>query len=204
MGLYKIIEKSNLEKDDKEVLNFIYKSIINMDETIREILDYSRNSRNIINNDRVDFIDIIDRAFENSNYQIADFRFDKRINIKEEVPFFSDPSRIKIIVNNIISNALKYGRRDNNSFIEVNVMINDKELILEISDNGIGIKEEIQQNIFGMFYRATTVSTGSGLGLYIAKECTQKLGGTIQFESEFGKGTRFIIKIPNIEQKSKG
>ena len=74
MGLYKIIEKSNLEKDDKEVLNFIYKSIINMDETIREILDYSRNSRNIINNDRVDFIDIIDRAFENSNYQILNYK----------------------------------------------------------------------------------------------------------------------------------
>jgi len=198
MGLYKIIDLENLQDENKEVLNLIIRSVIKMDETLKEILDYSRNARNIIKTEKINFRDIIDSAFENSSYHQADFRFDKRINIKENTPFYSDPARIKVIINNLISNTLKYGRRDNTSFIEVNIMVNDKELIMEISDNGIGIKEELQQDIFKMFYRATIVAFGSGLGLYIAKECLDKLGGTINVESEFGKGSKFIVAIPNI------
>ena len=169
-----------------------------MDETLREILDYSRNSRNEIKREELDIASIIDGAFENSNYYKEGFVFDKRIYVQGREPFYSDPARIKVIINNLVSNALKYGKKYfSDSFIEIKIVIDNKKMILEISDNGIGIKTEHQPKLFEMFFRATAVSSGTGLGLYIAKECVEKLNGTITVESEFGKGTKFTLEIPN-------
>jgi signal transduction histidine kinase len=65
-------------------------------------------------------------------------------------------------------------------------------------DNGIGISKENLNRIFEMFYRATSLSTGSGLGLYIVKETTDKLGGKIEVNSSPGEGSTFNLFIPNI------
>jgi len=198
MGLFNIVKHDGENEENKEILNLINRSVFKMDETLREILDYSRNSRNKINFQKINLEKIIDDAFENSNYYQNGFSFDKQINIKADTLLFSDSTRIKIIVNNLISNALKYSKKKyGDSFIHINAIINDEKLFLEISDNGIGIKPEYLSEIYNMFYRATTISNGSGLGLYIAKECVEKLGGTIQVESEFEKGTKFKIEIPN-------
>jgi signal transduction histidine kinase len=68
---------------------------------------------------------------------------------------------------------------------------------LTISDNGIGISPEQQPKVFDMFHRATEISTGSGLGLFIVKEVVDKLNGQISLQSVFGKGSTFSISIPN-------
>lgn len=103
-------------------------------------------------------------------------------------------------LNNLVSNALKYHKKDYpEAFIEVNVVVDKQKMTLEILDNGIGIKQEHQPKLFGMFFRATVIATGSGLGLYIAKECCEKLNGTISVESEYGKGTTFVVEIPNVK-----
>jgi signal transduction histidine kinase len=65
-------------------------------------------------------------------------------------------------------------------------------------DNGIGISEENVSRIFEMFFRATSLSTGSGLGLYIVKETIEKLGGTIEVNAALGQGTSFKMILPNI------
>ncbi len=196
-GIFDLIQLDKLDDDDKGMMDFINRSIFKMDETLREILDYSRNSRNEIKSELIDLGKIIEDAFGNANYY-KDFSFDKRINIETEVPFCSDMSRMKIVINNFISNALKYSKKDSKEpFIEINATINAEKLIMEIADNGIGIQAEVLPKIFGMFVRATEVASGSGLGLYIAKECAEKLGGTISVESELDKGTKFTIEIPN-------
>ena len=69
---------------------------------------------------------------------------------------------------------------------------------IRISDNGIGIARENHEKIFNMFYRVSTQSVGSGLGLYIVKETVEKLQGVINLESEPGKGTVFSIRLPNL------
>ena len=65
------------------------------------------------------------------------------------------------------------------------------------SDNGIGIAKENQERVFDMFYRATSLRTGSGLGLYIVKEMLHKLGGRLELTSQVGEGTSITIEIPN-------
>jgi signal transduction histidine kinase len=68
---------------------------------------------------------------------------------------------------------------------------------LIIEDNGEGIRKDLQEKIFDMFYRASENSKGSGLGLYIVKEMVEKMGGTIKVSSEWGKGSQFIIDLPD-------
>jgi len=198
MGLLSLIRHQHLEEENKELVNLINKSIFKMDETLKEMLDHSRNARLMVKREKIEPGNIIEHAFESNIYFDSDFIFDKRIKINMETPFYSDSIRIKIIVDNLISNSLKYGKKDDaESFIKVNVVIDEEKMILEIEDNGIGIKAERLNDLFGMFYRATIVASGTGLGLYIAKECVEKLGGTIRVESEFGKGTKFTVEIPN-------
>jgi signal transduction histidine kinase len=72
----------------------------------------------------------------------------------------------------------------------------DDQLELCVEDNGIGISEKNQAKIFEMFYRATSIASGSGLGLYIVKETVEKLGGSVSVHSEIGTGSSFIIKLP--------
>jgi signal transduction histidine kinase len=84
------------------------------------------------------------------------------------------------------------------------VVINETEIFIEFSDNGVGIGIEHIGKIFNMFYRANTKSKGSGLGLFIFKETIAKLKGLVTVESELGIGTKFVIQLPNLYLKNAG
>jgi len=119
------------------------------------------------------------------------------------VVFYSDRSRIGILLNNLFSNAIKYQDAGKiSSFLIIDILTSSKEAIIKFSDNGIGIEENSLSKIFEMFYRATEEAKGSGLGLYIAKEAVTKLKGNIIVQSELSKGTTFEIRIPNSNSSS--
>ena len=109
----------------------------------------------------------------------------------------SDEMVIKEILMNLISNALKYSHKDS----EVNINVSDSEgrAEIRISDNGLGIKEEEKQKVFQKFAKISNKPTAgensTGLGLSIVKKLTELCGGKIGFESEFGKGTTFILNF---------
>jgi signal transduction histidine kinase len=121
----------------------------------------------------------------------------KNIRI-EGVSFFSDPWRLGEIFRNLISNAIKYRdlEKDTQS-ISINIHTTPQQSSILFSDNGIGIDDTNIKKVFDMFYRASAQSDGSGLGLYIVKNAMEKLGGSIQVNSNLGKGTSFELKIPN-------
>jgi hypothetical protein len=123
----------------------------------------------------------------------------RKINVNHT--FYSDPSRLLMVFNNIISNAVRYRDKwKDDSYLEIDILVDEKKACIKFSDNGVGIAKEYIGNVFKMFYRATTDSKGSGLGLYIVKSAVDKLHGTIQVESEFGQGTTFTIEIPNLKR----
>jgi signal transduction histidine kinase len=107
--------------------------------------------------------------------------------------------RLRIIFENLLENAINYTEGDKK---EVSVFVgNDaKNLILRISDTGIGIPESEQKNIFSEFYRAANarvlLSSGSGIGLYLTDQYVKAHHGSIDFKSEENKGTTFNVKIP--------
>jgi signal transduction histidine kinase len=120
-------------------------------------------------------------------------------NITVTAPFCSDYSRLLMVFNNIISNAVLYrDTRKEDSYLKIDIQVDAAKATLRFSDNGIGIPEEYVDKIFKMFFRANADSKGSGLGLYIVKGVLEKLEGTVSVQSKVGQGTTFVIEVPNL------
>ncbi|MGL1887813.1 MAG: HAMP domain-containing histidine kinase [Reichenbachiella sp.] len=199
LGLLNIIEKENKQYDLEGYLKLMRDSTVKLDRFISDIIDYSRNSRLIIEKKEVSISEIINEAFKHLNYLPGCSSMLKLINIDEKEKFYSDDRRLNMVFNNLISNAIKYQNPDlTDSFVNIEVEIDEHEMKVDIEDNGIGIEETFLTKIFEMFYRASPDSKGSGLGLYIVKEAIQKLEGSIAVESTLGMGTKFSIVIPNL------
>jgi signal transduction histidine kinase len=112
--------------------------------------------------------------------------------------FYSDKERVQMILNALISNAIKYyDETKQEPSINIDINVNTKKASMKVTDNGIGINDDNRKKIFNMFYRGTEVSSGTGLGLYIVKEAVAVLGGDIDVNSEPGKGSSFLITLPN-------
>lgn len=199
LGLINLAKK-DIDVDMKDMyLDMINQSALQQDHFINEILDQSRNSRLEIKREEILFESLIDETFNQLKFATTTGQNIKKfININQEYPFFSDRWRLKVILNNIISNALRY-RNGRDPIIKVNVDITEHNATLAIEDNGKGIEKDHLPNIYKMFYRATDDGAGSGLGLYIVKEAIEKLNGHISIESEIGKGTTVRLEIPALE-----
>ncbi len=199
LGIIDLTEMKTQEELTKKHLHLIKKSVTKLDGFISDILDYSRNARVEIRKDEIHFDEILEEITDNLKYMNgADSKVDLQIKINNGVQFKSDRSRLNIILNNLISNAIRYHNpKLENPYVNITVDVSSDEVLIAINDNGIGISKEFHQKVFEMFYRVSENSVGSGLGLYIVKETVEKLKGKITVESEVGKGTSFNISIPN-------
>jgi len=194
----------NLAKKDRDLdmkdmyLDMIQNSALQQDHFIKEILDQSRNSRLEIKREGILFEPLINETFNQLKFATSTGKsIEKIISIKQDKPFYSDHWRLKVILNNILLNAIRY-RNGKDPVIEVDVEIDESRARVAIKDNGKGIDKEHLPNLCKMFYRATDDGAGSGLGLYIVKETVDKLNGNINIESELGKGTTVKLEIPEI------
>lgn len=174
-------------------------SICKLDETLKEILEYSRNARQGLVVGEIDFQKMINDNFERMQFMPGYERIQKEIFIEGDCRFYSDQYRLSLILNNLISNAIKYSDPSKEmSFMHITIKLLPERVYLTFRDNGIGIENGYIQKVFNMFFRATEKNEGAGLGLYIVKEAVEKLGGTIELESQVGKGTVFKIQLPNL------
>lgn len=118
---------------------------------------------------------------------------------EENLPMaFGDPSQIRLVVENLLDNAIRYIKDKGKVIIKLKKK--NKNIFFEIEDNGVGIPKEDQKHIFQKFFQAENVlkyqTQGSGLGLYICKAIVEKLGGKIGFKSQENKGSTFWFTIP--------
>jgi signal transduction histidine kinase len=173
-------------------------SIHKLDETLKEILEYSRNARQGLIIGKVDFEQIINDTFEKMQFMPGYERIRRDISVSGEKDFSTDSYRLSLVMNNLISNAIKYADPSRDSWIKIDVQVRPEEAVIDFRDNGIGIESDYIEKVFNMFFRATEKNDGAGLGLYIVKEAVEKLGGSIDLESEVGSGTRFHITLPNL------
>jgi PAS domain S-box-containing protein len=198
MGLIYIIQQETDQDAIRTYLEMIRSSVNRMDNFIKEIVDLSRNSRQPINKEEIDLKAVVTEIFDSLRFIPGAEKIDFVLNIKQARPFVSDISRIKVVLNNLISNAIAYHRlHQEHPFIEVRINVTNKYCYIDVVDNGRGIQKEHQTRIFDMFYRASDDARGSGLGLYIVKEAVQKLNGEIRIKSTWGEGTTFSLKFFN-------
>lgn len=200
LGIIDISEDVSEDIFIKKNLGMMKASIGKLDCFISDILEYSRNSRLEVKKERINFEEILNDISNNLKYMNRRNRMvEINVNIANEVPFVSDKYRLIIVLNNLISNAIRYQNpKAEKAFVNVRVNSNAKETFIEIKDNGVGVRKEYHEKIFDMFYRISQNSEGSGLGLYIVKETIEKLKGKIEVESELEVGTIFNIHLPNL------
>lgn len=193
------MERSSAEKTGTDLFAMIERSIHRLDDTLKEILDYSRNARTDTFIQPVSLEEVFNDTLERLRYINGYDRIAKQINIEGTAQFYSDIYRLSIIFQNLVSNSIKYQDTEREkSFLRVDVEVTEKEARIDFTDNGMGIRGELLPKVFNMFFRATERSEGAGLGLYIVKESVVRLKGQITVESEYGKGTTFSIVLPNM------
>lgn len=114
-----------------------------------------------------------------------------------------DREKIGQVIENLISNALKYSPRDTE--IVINCSYTDDELRVDVADKGIGVKREDQEKLFDRYYRVNDAQTkhlaGFGIGLYLSREIIRQHGGQIGVESEYGEGSHFYFTIPLLQNE---
>jgi signal transduction histidine kinase len=186
------------EEKARGYMEMIESRIKKLDLVIYDILSLSRSKKIGLKIETIDFNKLLDET-------IADVKFNKgaaSISLDYERnpnnTFRSDAMQMKIVLNNLISNAVKYHNINQaNPYIKVTFKRTISKVEIAVEDNGQGIPTESVPRIFEMFYRATSEVEGTGLGLYIVKEALNKIKGTIFVTSKFGKGSTFSIVLEN-------
>jgi signal transduction histidine kinase len=198
LGLLNLAKLHDQKEDLDQYFEMMEHSIQKLDYTLKEILDYSRNARKEVDAQLVNLRDLVDDSIARLLYMEGSERVTKNVDIIERSPLYADPYRLQVILNNLLSNSIKYRDPDKEqNVVHFYITIERKVLTIKVQDNGIGIPDTLLPKIFNMFYRATERSEGAGLGLYIVRETVQKLDGKIDVHSEQGIGTTFEIEIPN-------
>lgn len=179
----------------------------NMEIIISEVERLTCLSKDILELCKLDSTTIIEKKERFSpaaqlRTVILDFQLlwgEKELEILPELEEFeitSNEALLLCVWQNIIGNAIKFTERGGR--ISVSLTKTDDSLVCEIADNGVGISDEEKEHIFIPFYSGNRFRNkdGSGLGLSLSQKIVEKLGGTISFESELGKGTTFTVTVP--------
>lgn len=197
MGLINITSNVTNPVELKRYLEMMRDRVNNLDKFIKDITDYSRNNRLEICNEEVKLVALAEEVWDSLRFAPEAERIAFEVNIPEDYTIESDKNRLKVIMSNLISNAIRYhDSGKNNQFIRLHADVRENNFYLKVEDNGQGIAKEYHTRIFDMFYRANEHSKGSGLGLYIVKEALMKLSGSIQLESDPGRGSTFTVILP--------
>lgn len=202
MSVLGIVNLALLDDDiaaQKEYLDMIQKSVKKLDTFLINIIDYYKNARGVPVISSINFDELVTDVLATIHY-LPEFEGIKiNTNIRQEEVFQSDLMKLRIVFNNLINNAVKFqdpSKKD--QIIDISINANASSAKIIIADNGTGIKEEDQDKIFNMFYRAGNIRSGSGIGLYIVNEAIEKLKGNITITSLYGEGSTFEINLPSI------
>jgi len=197
LGLIHLSEKTDNPQEVGLFLQMMKDRIKTMEGFIKEVTDYSRNTRLDLLPVPVKLETLAREVVQNLAYSVVNKKVRIEVQIDPTLEISTDPNRLKVIINNLISNAYKYHRFDQSDpFIIISALKKGDHVLLTVKDNGSGISKEHHTRIFDMFYRASESSEGSGLGLYIVKETLDKLDGSISVQSTIGEGSEFTVTLP--------
>ncbi len=197
LGLLHIARKDPDKNQSDKYLQYIENSIHNLEEVIKSLISYSRNSRMEVKHEPMDLLELVNEVIAELAFLPSAELIDFRIDIPDRQKIDSDRQRLKVILHNLIGNSVKYADYDKtNPFVHISFEEASSNYVIRIKDNGIGIAPEQQPRVFEMFYRGTEKSKGSGLGLFIVKETVSVMNGEISVHSTPETDTTFTVVLP--------
>jgi signal transduction histidine kinase len=197
LGLLNLAAHDQQDKKIAPLHEMMRTSIVNLDKTLSDILQYSKNARSNVQTEEVSWSELIHESIDKLQYLENSRNISWQIDVRQNEPFYSDKDRLSTALTNILSNAILYSQTNRSSVVTIKADISTTQGTIIIQDNGIGIREDLQPRIYDMFFRGTERSQGAGLGLYITREIMKRLNATISISSVHNNGTTVSITIPN-------
>lgn len=200
IGLLKLVQDS-IDKNDYDKahkgIDLVSQSLDKLETLVKDILELTKTKNISEKPENINIREIIDETLTKFSHIDNFQRLDIQKDLDEAPQLKSLKSRVILILENLISNSIKYQDIEkDNSFIKISAHADHQNVIIEVEDNGLGIPKDQQEKMFSMFKRFhPKTSFGSGLGMYMMKKSTDILGGDLQFE-DTGEGSKFILCIP--------
>ncbi|MDR2940587.1 MAG: response regulator [Clostridiales bacterium] len=203
LGMSELLLQEGLTKRQFRYVEDIKISAMALLNIINDILDVSKLQAGKLKLIPVhfDFKALIDNISSTVHFLIADKSISFKLSVGENVPssLYGDDVRLRQMLLNLLSNAIKFTKE---GYVKMSVSTTDSTIRVNISDTGIGIREENLETLFDAFEQADVLKNrgikGTGLGLTITKSIAEMMGGSISVESIYGKGSSFQIEIPKI------
>ena len=193
-GLISVLEK---EKDITQIPNYtgmMRESLVLQDNYIQDVLRSIKEDDS--KDERCNLKEIVNDVISQNSF----FAGGKPVTFFNELEVWdlrANVTELKVIFNNLISNAVKYADFSKpEQWIKVKSYKANERCVIEIEDNGLGIKPEQKSSIFNKYFKSGTNKKSMGLGLYFAKQAIEDMNGTITVKSLTGKGTSFIVALP--------
>ncbi len=191
-----VIAESETNDSNKELIGLTISSASKLGEFVESMFDYYRLNQGELKIEDINYNELgkYYKELFSIECKLKNISFD--IKIEQDKVFRSDLTKLKIILNNLLNNAIKYSKQNTHGNVNLNIIVNSENTNITVSDNGIGIDPNYIDSVFNMFYRATTHAPGSGFGLYNVKDAITKLDGTITIDSTPDVGTTINVIIP--------
>lgn len=211
LGMIDVMTQSIEDNEQKENLEIIQKSAQSLLVLINDVLDYSKIESGKMQLEKIDFDvkQLVEYSVKLFAFQGKERGLKILCEFDEDIPdrLTGDPLRLRQVINNLVSNAVKFTSRGC-IFVEVKILeCLERELVLRfvVRDTGIGMPKEKIECLFNSFEQIDSSTTrkygGTGLGLAIVKELTELMNGNIKVESQINKGSSFIVDIPFMVSK---
>lgn len=201
LGLTKIARLDELPDNTAKYIDNIELGAENLNRVLNKLTDIHFINKSQLELSEIPLKEFIEGMISQINpHELKEYQFVN--DIDEKIALETDEKLIKIIFGNLIENALTF-KKPIKSITHISGSVSKSNLQIIFEDNGIGIPSEFHKKIFDMFYRASDLSKGSGLGLYLVKKSIEKLDGEINIESEKGRFTKIILQLPGVSIKKK-
>jgi signal transduction histidine kinase len=191
-------DSDQLSESHNEWVNTMMGLSDRMENLIHEILSIERIEETY-EPEIVDIATLVSETIENHKLDVTDKSQDVKLSLPAEPIFIEgDPALLREVVTNLLNNAIKY--TPSGGELQVSLARHNGSVVFEIEDNGYGIPEDKQSQLFQPFYRVVSDKTasikGTGLGLHLVKNVVERHNGHIRFKSEYGKGSTFGFELP--------
>ena len=197
MGLTSLAKLEIPDDANREYFDLIEQASNDMKLLLDKLTQLHEVVNKEVKKEVIDLPSLLSKARESVKHLDAGKNTKYSFNIKDQLRLMSDEDIIQVIIENLIENALIFRRtEEKDHHIKIEVFKKDEHINVIVRDNGIGIEEEHQSQLFDMFFRASHQSKGSGLGLYLVKMAAEKLKGTIEVNSKPQEFSEFTVKFP--------
>ena len=195
MGLINLMDDETDLEQIKEYTIMIKESLERQDRFINEMLTFIKSKHTGVSKTECSLNNIVDNVIaQNSHHGGRRVRFYKELELTQ---IQSDALKLQVILNNLVSNSIKYSdAKKPEQWVKVKSYRSDTEVVIEVEDNGLGIRLKDQDRIFDKFYMSGDNKKSSGIGLYLVKDAVTQLDGKIEVRSEPGVCSKFRVIIP--------